>query len=146
MGDVSPGSMGISEAPAIRSSEASVASNENINSFTKSIPAPPLTGATDGLRRANPPPPNVNELKSGDESSEQTHEKPIASQLHRAIDSCSRKDLYHGLVALQEPPEKIVPVLNKHTPTRTTNLRFFTLQAPPALADFLEREPHRSFI
>ena len=29
--------------------------------------------------------------------------------------------------ALQEPPEKIVPVLNKHTPTRTTNLRFFTL-------------------
>jgi uncharacterized FlgJ-related protein len=55
MGDVSPGSMGIAMAPAIRFSGASVTSNENNNSFTKSIPAPPLTGATDDLRRANPP-------------------------------------------------------------------------------------------
>jgi ankyrin repeat protein len=80
----------------------------------------------------------VNELKSDGESSEQTHEKEIASQLHRAIDSCSWKDLYHVLVALQETPEKIVPVL-QHTDTnhQSTILHTTVWKAPPALTKFL---------
>jgi ankyrin repeat protein len=118
-------------------------SNDNYNSFKTSIPGPPLTttGPTTGdLRRDNPPrPPNyVNKKKSNEESTEQTQENQFASQLHRAIDSCSWQDLYHGLTALQDTPEKILPVL-EHTDAhhQSTILHTAAWKAPPALTKFL---------
>ena len=128
MGDVSPGSMGIIEgAPAMQESGASfIPEKERL-----SIPAPPLTS-----------PYEQKSLTDTDDVEPQTieekEEELIASKLHRALNSCSWKALCECLIALQDTPQKLIPVLSDtDTEHQSTVLHTSVWKAPPPLTKFI---------
>ena len=139
MGNVSPGSYGITNAPVGTQPPLTLTELSPRSKSSRS------THSTDGgsrRRQSSKRRPEIVEEKTSVDENRATdsEEQQIAMDLFKSIESCSWKALYERMLKLKETPDTMLRVLSvedtedEHDPTI---LHLFVWKAPPALTKYI---------